>query len=111
MGRYIDADILRAYMNRYGFKSKDMTITEFIENILPTADVRENVHGEWINKQLIPGDITGHMHGECSVCHKVRVISNFCPNCNADMRESVRWKWQREPLPTLQRVIEITYNN
>ena len=41
--------------------------------------------GHWINLQLIPDDITGHTHGECSVCHKVRIVDKYCPNCGAKM--------------------------
>lgn len=83
MARYIDVDkvvdgLLNSPYHNY--------IRVYLQAV-PTADVRENVHGEWIDEQLIPNDITGHMHGECSVCHKVRIIDNFCPNCGADMRE------------------------
>lgn len=42
--------------------------------------------GEWLHLTLIPDDITGHMHGECSYCHKVRIIDKFCPNCGTKMR-------------------------
>lgn len=50
---------------------------------LPTADVRENVHGEWIK-----------IHWKafrCSECKKVsEYYTNFCPNCGADMRKEVK---------------------
>ena len=53
----------------------------------PTADVRENVHGEWIYKNdniLMP---TGYW--ECSVCKEGRLMyeENFCPKCGTDMRK------------------------
>lgn len=58
---------------------------EMILATVPTADVRENVRGEWIVKK----DIIN-----CSVCKRcswsksyedlVRSF-NFCPNCGADM--------------------------
>ena len=50
---------------------------------LKPADVRENIHGEWIN-----GDET---RWKCSVCHYGVLDWNntpFCPNCGADMRRS-----------------------
>lgn len=51
-----------------------------IENILkavPSADVRENVHGEWIK--------TEHGH-KCSVCLLTfDAANNYCPNCGAKM--------------------------
>lgn len=46
------------------------------------ADVRPVVRGRW----LCETEIEGHACGECSACHKIRVIDNFCPNCGADMR-------------------------
>lgn len=51
-----------------------------IERIL-AADVAPVRHGRWINHTMIDG----HIHAECSECHKVRIIDNFCPNCGAKM--------------------------
>lgn len=48
----------------------------------PAADVRPVVRGRWLHET----EIEGHACGECSACHKIRVIDNFCPNCGADMR-------------------------
>lgn len=48
----------------------------------PAADVRPVVRGRW----LYETEIEGHACGECSACHKIRVIDNFYPNCGADMR-------------------------
>ena len=56
---------------------------------MPAADVRENIHGEWINHfdDLFPAESTQ----ECSVCHAEQglgmIDENFCPNCGAEMRE------------------------
>ncbi len=83
MSRYIDVEKIEFPV----FESKaDETWVNVAINATPTADVRENVHGEWLYTQLIPNTIEGNMHGECSVCHKVRIVDNFCPNCGADMR-------------------------
>lgn len=88
MSRYIDAEKFIATIN-----SSDeldaysaITVCELIKNESP-ADVRENVHGEWIYKNdniLMP---TGYW--ECSVCKEGRLMyeENFCPNCGADMRK------------------------
>jgi len=65
-------------------------IAEDIEK-LPSADVRENVRGEW---RFSPD----HAEGVCSVCQfkiygrpyqntYLIVPYNYCPNCGADMRE------------------------
>ena len=47
----------------------------------PAADVAPVRHGRWINHTMIDG----HIHAECSECHKVRIIDNFCPNCGCRM--------------------------
>lgn len=51
--------------------------------MLPAADVVPVRHGRWLYHTLIDG----HIHAECSECHKVRIIDNFCPNCGAKMDE------------------------
>ena len=50
---------------------------------MPAADVTTVVHGWWINNTMIDG----HIHAECSECHKVRIIDNYCSNCGAKMME------------------------
>lgn len=57
-------------------------VVDAIENIrgLPTADVRENVNGEWIVED---GEVV------CSECGEPHIETNFCPNCGADMRGGV----------------------
>ena len=50
-------------------------------------DVRKYESGVWENMILIPsGSIYGHTYGECSVCGKVRIVSDYCPNCGAQMK-------------------------
>ena len=57
------------------------SVIEYAEH-LPTADVVEVKHGEYIQK--------GAWHIECSVCRHVLAhigeAKNYCPNCGADMR-------------------------
>ena len=50
---------------------------------MDAADVAPVVHGRWLYHTLIDG----HIHAECSECHKIRIIDNFCPNCGAKMDE------------------------
>ena len=52
---------------------------------MPAADVVERKKGEWLHQQLVPDDITGNIFGECSLCHAVRVVDNYFPNCGAEM--------------------------
>ena len=51
--------------------------------MLTAADVAPVRHGRWLYHTLIDG----HTHAECSECHKIRIIDNFCPNCGAKMDE------------------------
>lgn len=80
-------------MDEYYYSSKDIldkaigTDAYFqIKSILTStkaADVEPVRHGRWLYQILI----VGHIHAECSECHKVRIIDNYCPNCGAKMDE------------------------
>ena len=101
MARYIDADKLIGWLNSstadtwgkglgkswwaHSVKLKD-NIIDGIEK-MPTADVAEVKHGEWV-QQLNPYEDEIH----CSVCGAVfNVIDNctetfdYCPHCGAKM--------------------------
>lgn len=73
----------------YTTKARIKTLIKFDDEI-PSANVRENVHGEWI--MLDECSNSGYY---CSNCHKKVVKEGwsetvkkikFCPNCGADMR-------------------------
>ena len=66
-------------------------VKEHLEE-LPTADVRENVRGEWQKVDEQPY-FRKHFHKVCcSVCRKQGYdYWNFCPNCGADMRGDKQW--------------------
>lgn len=86
MSRYIDADkIIYTWLIDNDGKEHDGVTLQSVIDMMPTADVRENVRGEWHD-------------GDCSHCgwswrdiaydsdlHN-GLQSNFCPNCGADMR-------------------------
>lgn len=57
-------------------------------DVLPSVTPAQKT-GKWLNIELIPDEITGHVHGECSECGKVRIVDNYCPNCGAKMSEEV----------------------
>ena len=86
MARYIDADVLLEDIrkNSMSYFADDFA-HEWVDK-QPTADVRENVHGEWIERCQL-GDGYG---ATCNKCGKYCPLHtddrNFCPNCGADMR-------------------------
>ena len=101
MSRYIDADEIEDFISRWGGNSSAEDCLEWIKNS-PTADVRENVRGEWIE---VLRDTYGGGHfpySKCSVCQSEQIMdSNFCPNCGADMR----------PITALSKNAEIDSNS
>ena len=84
MSRYIDADKLKEELKHSGYCNNNWLDIEMSINIQPTADVRENVRGEWIFPY---GD---KKYKRCSVCgsvfYSIPYNTNFCPSCGADMR-------------------------
>lgn len=79
MSRYIDKETARRIIDSE--RSKEQMLT-MLDNV-PTADVRENVQGEWVRD------------GDCYICDQCKTsygwwadsqCSNFCPNCGAYMR-------------------------
>ena len=85
MDEYIERETIKSAMIHYGFKSQDMTVTEFVEDELPAADVAPVRHGRWIEKEKYT---FGIMY-DCSLCED-RILDNghhwnYCPNCGAKM--------------------------
>jgi dTDP-glucose pyrophosphorylase len=58
------------------------------KEMFPSADVRENIHGEWEEVTDYKDDNVYQWHIICSVCRQRGMFEsdNFCPNCGADMR-------------------------
>ena len=64
--------------------AKGLNVLEYLDEV-PAADFRPVVRGEWT--LFGRRGIYGVMY-ECSACHaKYDGITNFCPNCGADMRK------------------------
>lgn len=91
MARYIDADALLKYKaqlydeNGVGFYA--VGTGDILR--MPTADVRENKHGEWIPMGDVDQD--NNQLFMCSNCcsadlHAVKVEVPFCWKCGAKMR-------------------------
>lgn len=88
MSDYIGRETIKDAMLRYGFKAPDMTVTEFVEDELPAADVEPVRHGAWYPcfedwRQQQEGN-------KCSVCgfeyYGTGIRSfHYCPNCGAKM--------------------------
>ena len=90
--RYIDADKLKEELKHSGYCNNNWLDIEMYINNQPTADVRENVRGEWIRRD---SRYVGWISFDCSVCDETleldRETSNdfkYCPFCGADMRNS-----------------------
>lgn len=87
MSRYIDADALDKFIDNTHFEDDaDYGMMSDLVRNFKTADVRENVKGEWLS-----GDCMGASCSKCGEYFSFRTFSevhnfNFCPNCGADMR-------------------------
>ena len=92
MSRYIDADaLIKRIQDEHKFGS--LMLSNMIAE-MPTADVVEVKHGEWIVVSDNIGDFqkAGYRWIKCNKCTnqvKIRLDSplyDFCPYCGADMR-------------------------
>ena len=90
MSRYIDADELRCERTDFDTYKDYCLMFDEIDNT-QTANVRENVHGEWIIQEVCPPEYHGKHF--CSKCGAQALnegykehLSNFCPHCGTDMR-------------------------
>lgn len=97
MSDYISRETIKDAMLRYGFKAPDMTVTEFVEDELPAADVEPVRRSYWESydtSQYMGTDEFGEPKwrpGRFYVCHdrrcrrKTVVKSNYCPSCGSKM--------------------------
>ena len=104
MARYIDADKAINELADMHCKSDEDGYVWIIRSdawaridAIPSADVRENVRGEW--EQVVSGCAILMRCNQCKnaisendffeICRKVNhgsKLLDFCPNCGADMR-------------------------
>ena len=93
MAKYVNIDKIPYTRIRYedDFDVEFSPALAFKEDIdkMPSADVRENIHGEWIEGEefLFCGE-TYTAGDKCSVCGRTAMGYpwHYCPNCGADMR-------------------------
>lgn len=91
MPRYIDAEKIEWHeqLEPLGNGKYEYCRVAYMDDIddIPTADVRENVHGNWVGIDDEPCETF-----ECDRCGFVLedwilgAFYTFCPNCGADMR-------------------------
>ena len=82
---------------RYGKTPTENAVYEnidiaFKEQYLPSADVVEVKHGEWVDGGVDGVGACGieYRYNKCSVCgyeYSFPMKYNFCPRCGADMRK------------------------
>ena len=92
MSRYIDANEVKRQIQKATEGQNDV-MKVFLNAMyridkIPTADVRENVRGEWRTTYLdhvAMGERPKILY--CSFCNQcIAYPTNFCPNCGAEMR-------------------------
>ena len=92
MARYIDAELLKEVVLGWMPSLNDHQLEREIDTV-PTADVAEVKHGDWIS---LTDCANAGVY--CSVCHKKvykedyawcnrknKLRSDYCPNCGAKM--------------------------
>lgn len=97
MSRYIDADKIEEVIRndvplKYFMTSSynvaiqnGLKIAEFLNDKIPTADVKEVKHGQWSSFPAYKNNYTDICY-ECTECGCVDTDPmNFCPNCGARM--------------------------
>ena len=97
MDKYVNKDIICAKMMYCNFRSPNMTVSDFINNELPTADVQPVKRGRWVQ--------IGKQSAKCTECGGVlksngidapgkayifNAVYLYCPFCGADMREPIK---------------------
>ena len=84
MAEYVNRETaIRALLNDYpGQVSYSREDAADCIRYMDAADVAPVRYGRWLYHTLIDG----HINAECSECHKVRIIDNYCPNCGAIMK-------------------------
>lgn len=83
---YVRKDLVHAYLNCGRNKALSADVIHGLIEQIPVADVREVVHGEWIDETFEPFSPVYHPY-KCNICYEhAECPSDFCPNCGADMR-------------------------
>jgi hypothetical protein len=79
-GDAINRQVVKEQMIKYGFHAPDMTVTEFVEDLLPIAPTRKK--GKWIVEIW-----NNREHHICSDCQRVvdyEPCYHYCPYCGEE---------------------------
>lgn len=102
MSKYINADEIKNHiaelteddyyepLDEYidGLRQRAESIIDLIDE-MPSADVRENIHGKWIAQTKFDKILNREIWcAECSVCGEKQDygLPKYCMHCGADMR-------------------------
>ena len=82
MTEYINREeAIRALLNdaqeQVGYSREDAADCS---RYMDAADVAPVQHGRWIMPLLMAD---GHIYAECSNCHEIRIIDDYCSACGA----------------------------
>lgn len=82
MSEYIDKQKLKKHYAWWN--NENQRLFDQIVDIIPLADVKPVVHGEW---RLIEKGPDYTHYATCSVCGERQLLEcmNYCPHCGADM--------------------------
>ena len=83
MAEYVTKEQVIDWYRPYGQTDEPIPFETLVSDLkdMKAADVSPVMHGRWLHHTMIGG----HIHAECSECHKVRIIDNYCPNCGCRM--------------------------
>lgn len=79
MDKYVNKDIICAKMMHCNFRSPNMTVSDFINDELPTADVQPISYAE--------RTVNVGLRSYCSNCGKLAHMENFCSWCGAKVKK------------------------
>ena len=84
-GDLISRAQVKEAMIHYGFHAPDMTVTEFVEDVLTTIEAEVVRHGRWVpNEQMTRSPFVRNWH--CSECKTLGSPQwKGCPVCLARM--------------------------
>lgn len=112
MSDYIGREAIKNAMLRYGFKAPDMTVTEFVEDELPAADVEPERNGRWEECDWVDVDEHGFgttepLRQDCGATSALVFSKRSCfGNETIAPIAAAKWIWRTKTM-TIERAIEM----